>query len=897
MVLGNVSRIQFKFSGDSRQLDAAIDSYQRGLALASESGPELRVNLALALRDRYLLRGDTADLDEAVAQASTAARERGPGQLMRANVMTNLGFCLLARYQALRDDADLVAAVAVYEEAVADSRPSHNILGPRLTGLAGALRERFYRYGDMLDLDRAVAVAERAFDTTPPDATARPGVADNLALLALERYRRLRQPRDLHRAVQLERHAVEAMPPNHPDMASCLYNLGLMLYELAEATGGREPHDQARVAFERSLALPSASREQRTRQLHTVGALALHDEKDPDKVVRACKDAVVAAEGTPYMAVCLRNLGVAWRRLPNQSADVVAMGVDCFRRAIVLARDTSFDVVFTSGRDWGNWAFERGAWDEAHEAYGAVLATVEPLRTLQLARRAKEVMLEFTQSVATRFGWAAARMGRLRDAVLAIECARATLLSDVLARDAAELTRLGNDHADLALAYTSAATELWELEAAVHPGSLAPSIDQPSRIAVVRAKLADATAAIRARSGYEQFMAPPSFDEIEATAEPGLALVYLVTTPAGGLALVVTRAEVEAVWSDVNDDDVQCAVASSRGIVDRRARSAARTSRDVESYLASARTDNDLGTRLLEGVLPVLVKHQINQVALIACGALGILPLHASRVGGVWFHERFVVRFAPNARALAAASRRTERAVPRHWVGVGDPAPHAVPLPAARVEAEQVAALFSASERTVLVGGAATRSTVLAALPRATVIHFACHGVFRPHEPLKSELQLAGGDTIGLQDFLDGDARPTGARLIVLSACDTAVTDTQELPNEAIGFPSTLLQAGAAGVVGTLWPVDDLVAFVLVSEFYRRLLAPGAFAPAAALAAAQRWLRTATVEQLLGCFRDIEATHPTLALQGRRRFETMEPEFAPFASNVRDWGAFVYVGA
>jgi len=43
----------------------------------------------------------------------------------------------------------------------------------------------------------------------------------------------------------------------------------------------------------------------------------------------------------------------------------------------------------------------------------------------------------------------------------------------------------------------------------------------------------------------------------------------------------------------------------------------------------------------------------------------------------------------------------------------------------------------------------------------------------------------------------------------VLSACQTAIQDFSNLPDEAIGLPAGLTQAGVPSVLGTLWSVND----------------------------------------------------------------------------------------
>jgi CHAT domain-containing protein len=68
-----------------------------------------------------------------------------------------------------------------------------------------------------------------------------------------------------------------------------------------------------------------------------------------------------------------------------------------------------------------------------------------------------------------------------------------------------------------------------------------------------------------------------------------------------------------------------------------------------------------------------------------------------------------------------------------------------------------------------------------------------------------------------------------------------------------LGMPVAFLQAGACTVVGTLRPIDDRVTAMLVGRFYEELAAEigadGRGDAAAALARAQRWLRSLTGEQ------------------------------------------------
>ena len=68
--------------------------------------------------------------------------------------------------------------------------------------------------------------------------------------------------------------------------------------------------------------------------------------------------------------------------------------------------------------------------------------------------------------------------------------------------------------------------------------------------------------------------------------------------------------------------------------------------------------------------------------------------------------------------------------------------------------------------------------------------------------------------------------------------------DFQRAPDEFIGLPATFLQAGAAGVIGSLWPVDDTSTALVMMKFYELHFAK-AMEPALALRRAQLWLRDA----------------------------------------------------
>jgi CHAT domain-containing protein len=168
------------------------------------------------------------------------------------------------------------------------------------------------------------------------------------------------------------------------------------------------------------------------------------------------------------------------------------------------------------------------------------------------------------------------------------------------------------------------------------------------------------------------------------------------------------------------------------------------------------------------------------------------------------------------------------------------------PLTFARVEAETIAPFFAADARRLFLDQEATHPQVSGTLTEGvngghTYVHFSCHGVFDPNEPLASGLLLAGEERLTLADLLDRLALNC-TRLVVLSACQTAITDFNRLPDEAIGLPAGFLTAGVPGVVGSLWPVNDVSTALLMTHFYHCHRQEG-LEPIAALRKAQKWMR------------------------------------------------------
>jgi CHAT domain-containing protein/tetratricopeptide (TPR) repeat protein len=561
----------------------------------------------------------------------------------------------------------------------------------------------------------------------------------------------------------------------------------------------------------------------------------------------------------------------------------------------------------------------QGNWVRAAAAYRLVITYLEQLYESAVLDRAQEQELAASDGLTREAAYVFARVGALREAVEVLERFRARRLGELLARDRAELSILASEHPQLVERWSAVvkALRVAETQALTHTPSAGgvPTSDpidlsgSADRVASLRVELGRVVTAIREIPHHEQFLAPPGLADVTTVVQLHRPLAYLVTIHAGSVVLVVSTStdnelQFEVLWAHgLTTTELAQVLPSVVG--NRQPRSGTMETKEVSGL-------EGLGNELARPLAAHLAMKGASAVLLIPCGLLGALPIHAApyrKPNGSSMHliEQVVVHFAPSARAFSAAARALARAGgrPLSYLGVGNPATmRARRLPCAEAEVkEAVAALPSDAASDLLLGPDATRQNVLRRLPGPVLLHLACHGLADSDDPMSSRLLLAGDDVLTARDLttapvIGGAATLLGdVRLVVATACQSAVVDTVRVPDEVVGLPTSFLLAGACAVIGTLWSVDDRSTSILVTKFWELLFQSGspkqAAEPAKALAAAQTWLRTMTAAELVS----FVSRHPYLAasigpLLDRAR---AQPEERPFRA-VSHWGSFVYVG-
>jgi CHAT domain-containing protein len=232
-------------------------------------------------------------------------------------------------------------------------------------------------------------------------------------------------------------------------------------------------------------------------------------------------------------------------------------------------------------------------------------------------------------------------------------------------------------------------------------------------------------------------------------------------------------------------------------------------------------------------------------LVILADGELAGVPFSALRDSGQgrYLMEDHVLRFAASLADAARPAPRTDGPA-RRVLLVADPAfddaeyPRLDRLRAAQAEVDSIHAMYPAA--IVRADSFATRDAFTTLAPHVALIHYAGHALFDDTRPERSALVLAGHDTTGrLTAEAVNALQLRGVRLVVLAACRT-LRSREERSGGFAGFSGALLAAGAGGVVGSLWRVDDRLTRPFMLEFHRAYLGSGD--PAAALRDAQMHL-------------------------------------------------------
>ena len=300
-----------------------------------------------------------------------------------------------------------------------------------------------------------------------------------------------------------------------------------------------------------------------------------------------------------------------------------------------------------------------------------------------------------------------------------------------------------------------------------------------------------------------------------------------------------------------------------------------------------------------------------DQLIIIPRRILHLLPLHALPLSNdTYVLDRFYrgVRYIPSSEILYYIQNR-QRSEFKELFCVQNPTKN---LPFSDIEAKFIKHFFQHSY--LLEKDNATKENILNHIENRSphCLHLSCHGKFDFEVPLKSGLVLADAPIssnsedeqkelsenhfaqnsyLSLGEVLNFELNQ--CRLVILSACETALTDVSDTSDEYLGLPSAFLIGGSMGVVGSLWDARDLATTLLMIKFYENLYEYQTVT--FALNSAQRWLRDIKKSELIDWIQNLNNLDKNDKQKIQKGLMMYAPEEQPFCQS-SDWAAFCLIG-
>lgn len=428
---------RFERHGVPADLERAVAQHRRAVEDGADHPARalLHTGLGAALLNLFLLAGEQAHIDEAVAACRQAAKLAPAGSPYFASSRANLGSALAARAGHTGDAADLDAAVTACRDAAGATPVGHPHLAGRLSNLAGVLHTRHVRHRSAADLDAAITAEAAAVSATGPEDPYRGMYLSNLGyMLRVRGEMAADHHHDLDAAVAAGECAVNASPARHPALAGRLSNVGMSLLSRFEAGGDAADLHGAVTALRHAVARSGTADPHRAtyrsnlavalRQLSALGGPTA-EAALAEALEQAGRARAELPRGHPFGAGAGLNLGIVHATRFDRRADErdYASAVSAWSAAAGEAA-APLDNRVAAARRWAELAARTGRWPEAATAYGVAVAMLPLLAWRGIGRGDRERLLAGHAQLAGDAVAACLAAGRPDDGVRSLELGR-----------------------------------------------------------------------------------------------------------------------------------------------------------------------------------------------------------------------------------------------------------------------------------------------------------------------------------------------------------------------------------------------------------------------------------------------------------------------------------------
>ncbi|MFF5483707.1 tetratricopeptide repeat protein, partial [Streptomyces sp. NPDC012935] len=352
-------------------------------------------------------------------------------------------------YTFLGEPGAFTRALECLTQAVEKAEDDASLHPSAYNTLGTVLRARYNFTGDLGHLDQAITAYERSLDGWGEDRSVTWAIGvSNLANALRASYDSTGEPERLDRSIDLHEQAVAVFPADHPDLRPRLANLGNAYLSRFQANGAVTDLDRAEELRLQVLDILSANsplRAEMTASLSDIALMRFDLTGDPAHLRTAVelgrKATSLAPAGTPaerHVRFRLaESLVYEHRRTARESTKREAVGI--LRELSADGDAADHAMRLGASRLWARWAADRGAWQEASEAFRTWTKTSGDLVRLQVSRGLRTRIVGRSADLAPAAAYSLTRVGDLEAAVMAVETARAVSVSETLELGSADV--------------------------------------------------------------------------------------------------------------------------------------------------------------------------------------------------------------------------------------------------------------------------------------------------------------------------------------------------------------------------------------------------------------------------------------------------------------------------
>jgi CHAT domain-containing protein len=262
---------------------------------------------------------------------------------------------------------------------------------------------------------------------------------------------------------------------------------------------------------------------------------------------------------------------------------------------------------------------------------------------------------------------------------------------------------------------------------------------------------------------------------------------------------------------------------------------------NYRKLLINAQTLYDI---LIKKTVVELKKHQITTLIIVPDMLLRTIPFAALHDGNNFLISKYALAITPGLTLTETPNKLKLKNVNMLMAGLSKSVQGFSPLPNAlnTIKAIEKQQLCPNIPYTSLTNKIFTTKNIHNNLKKTDykIVYFATHGKFEPNSNLSFLLTYDQKLNLNELEQLIKLNNDQPIELLILSACETAIGDTQA----ALGLAGIAIKAGARSAIASLWQVSETSTSKLMTAFYKQICNNIYISKALSFAKAQRTLMT-----------------------------------------------------